>query len=87
MIFSPDTAGIALPVILFLALLLDAVVGEFGSLFRVLPHPVALLGGLTGWFDSRLNREKSQRPHTVCPRFGGGRVDDRSGGRDRLGPP
>jgi adenosylcobinamide-phosphate synthase len=57
MIFSPDTAGIALPVILFLALLLDAVVGEFGSLFRVLPHPVALLGGLTGWFDSRLNRE------------------------------
>lgn len=57
MLWSPETAGVALPIILFLALLLDAIVGEFGPLFRVLPHPVALAGGLIGWFDRRLNRE------------------------------
>lgn len=56
MLWSPETAGFAPPVILFLALLLDAVVGEFGPLFRVLPHPVALIGSLIGWFDRRLNR-------------------------------
>jgi adenosylcobinamide-phosphate synthase len=61
MLFGLESAGIAPPVILFLALLLDAVVGEFGPLFRVLPHPVTLIGGLTGWFDRRLNRE--QRSH------------------------
>jgi adenosylcobinamide-phosphate synthase len=61
MLFGPESASILTPVILFLALLLDAVVGEFGPLFRVLPHPVTLIGGLTGWFDRRLNRE--QRSH------------------------
>ena len=56
MLFGPEIAAFSAPVILFLALLLDAVVGEFGPLFRVLPHPVSLIGGLTGWFDRRLNR-------------------------------
>ena len=66
MIFSLESAGLAPPVILFLALLLDAVVGEFGPLFRVIPHPVAILGGLTGWFDRRLNREnRSARTRLV----------------------
>jgi len=58
MLWSPETAGLAPPAILFLALLLDALVGEFGPLFRILPHPVALMGGLIGWFDRRLNREQ-----------------------------
>jgi adenosylcobinamide-phosphate synthase len=57
MLWSPESAGFAPPVILFLALLLDAMFGEFGPLFRMLPHPVALIGGLVGWFDRRLNRE------------------------------
>ena len=57
MLWSPETAGFAPPIILFLALLLDAVFGEFGPLFRVLPHPVALIGSLIGWFDRRLNRD------------------------------
>lgn len=58
MIFSLDSAGISPPVILFLALALDAVFGEFGPVFRILPHPVAIIGSLTGWFDRRLNRER-----------------------------
>jgi adenosylcobinamide-phosphate synthase len=57
MLWSPESAGFAPPVILFLALLLDAMFGEFGPLFRMLPHPVALIGGLVGWFDRRLNRQ------------------------------
>ena len=62
MLWSPETAGLAPPAILFLALMLDALVGEFGPLFRILPHPVALMGGLIGWFDRRLNREQ---PYSV----------------------
>ena len=58
MLFGSEIAAWSAPVILFLALLLDAVVGEFGPLFRVLPHPVAMIGGLTGWFDRRLNRAR-----------------------------
>lgn len=58
MLFSLDSAGVSPPVILFLALALDAVFGEFGPVFRVLPHPVAMIGGLAGWFDRRLNRER-----------------------------
>jgi len=58
MLFNPDSAGVSPPVILFLALALDAAFGEFGPAFRVLPHPVAMIGGLTGWFDRRLNRER-----------------------------
>jgi adenosylcobinamide-phosphate synthase len=57
MLLAPDSVLLAPPVILLAALLLDAIFGEFGPLFRVLPHPVALIGGLTGWFDRRLNRE------------------------------
>ena len=58
MFLDLEIVGIASPVILFMALLLDAVFGEFGPLFRLLPHPVAMIGGLTGWFDRRLNRER-----------------------------
>lgn len=50
--------GLAPPMILIAAFLLDALVGEFGPLFRVVPHPVVLIGRLTGWLDRRLNRER-----------------------------
>jgi len=46
------------PVVLLAALLIDAIVGEFGPLFRLLPHPVAMVGGAVGWLDARLNRER-----------------------------
>jgi adenosylcobinamide-phosphate synthase len=58
MLFAPESVLLSPLVILLAALLIDAVFGEFGPLFRVLPHPVALVGGLTGWCDRRLNRER-----------------------------
>lgn len=51
-----------LPVLLLVALLLDAALGDPRWLFRVVPHPVALFGALVGWFDRRLNRpQRSER--------------------------
>jgi adenosylcobinamide-phosphate synthase len=38
------------------ALLLDALVGDPRWLWRLLPHPVVLVGKLVGWLDRRLNR-------------------------------
>jgi len=58
MFLNPEIAGLSIAAILFAALVIDAVFGEFGPLFRVIPHPVAVIGGLIGWFDSRLNREQ-----------------------------
>ena len=58
MFLNPEIAGLSIAAILFAALVLDAVFGEFGPLFRVIPHPVAVVGGLVGWFDRRLNREQ-----------------------------
>ena len=43
-------------VLLLLALVLDAAVGGMGPVFKVLPHPVALLGRLIGWLEAKLNR-------------------------------
>jgi adenosylcobinamide-phosphate synthase len=42
--------------ILLLALVLDGYLGEMGVLFRLLPHPVVLLGRAVSVFDRRLNR-------------------------------
>ncbi|MDA0787441.1 MAG: cobalamin biosynthesis protein, partial [Proteobacteria bacterium] len=58
MFLNPEIAGLSIAAILFAALVMDAVFGEFGPLFRVIPHPVALIGGLVGWLDRRLNREQ-----------------------------
>ncbi|RZV98490.1 MAG: hypothetical protein EX266_17390, partial [Rhodobacteraceae bacterium] len=51
-------SGLLPPLVLLAALLIDAIVGEFGPLFRVLPHPVAMIGAVTDWLDRRLNRER-----------------------------
>ncbi|HTH15977.1 MAG TPA: adenosylcobinamide-phosphate synthase CbiB [Magnetospirillum sp.] len=48
---SPDAL-----LMLFMALAVDAVFGEMGPLFRVLPHPVVLIGRLIGRLDKRLNK-------------------------------
>jgi adenosylcobinamide-phosphate synthase len=46
------------PLLLLLAaLLLDAALGDPPILYRYVPHPVALLGRLIGFFDRRLNRD------------------------------
>ncbi|MGB0570892.1 MAG: adenosylcobinamide-phosphate synthase CbiB [Alphaproteobacteria bacterium] len=58
MFLNPEIAGLSIAAILFAALVIDAVFGEFGPIFRVIPHPVAVVGRLVGWFDRRLNREQ-----------------------------
>ena len=42
--------------ILPVALVLDAVLGDPDRLWRRIPHPVVLMGRLIGWLDRRLNR-------------------------------
>ena len=45
-------------VLLLIALAVEAVVGEARFLFRAVPHPVRLIGLLTGFLDLKLNREQ-----------------------------
>ena len=51
----PDTLPTAL--ILALALLLDALIGDPRWLYKILPHPVVLIGKPIGFLDKRLNRD------------------------------
>ncbi len=44
-------------ILLILALILDAAVGAMGPIFRILPHPVVLIGKIIDWFDRKLNRD------------------------------
>jgi len=45
------------PLVLLLgAMLIDAYLGEFGPVFRILPHPVVVMGHAIGEADGRLNR-------------------------------
>ncbi len=37
-------------------MILDALFGDMRWLFRAIPHPVAIIGGLASFFDKRLNR-------------------------------
>lgn len=46
------------PVILFFALIADALLGDPPMLWRFLPHPVVLIGRLTGWLERKLNRDR-----------------------------
>src|SRR5260221_13337054 len=59
MLFAHPQDGLALAplLILFAAVLLDAVVGDMKLLFDHMPHPVELVGRAIAWFDHRLNRE------------------------------
>ena len=43
-------------IVIALALILDAVVGDMRWLFRAIPHPVVLIGRLIGFLDNKLNR-------------------------------
>lgn len=44
-------------VLLLAALALDAYIGDPPLLYRLIPHPVALMGRLIGWCDGKLNRD------------------------------
>ncbi len=63
---EPDLADFLIPAsgfsgplftILVLALVLDAVFGDFPWLFSRIPHPVVWVGNLVSWFETRLNRK------------------------------
>ena len=51
----PDSLPTAL--ILALALLLDALIGDPRWLYKIVPHPVVLIGKPIGFLDKRLNRD------------------------------
>lgn len=53
-----DSHNFDLLALLLAALLLDAIVGEAGPLFRHVPHPVALIGRLIAFLERKLNREQ-----------------------------
>ncbi|MBM3572764.1 MAG: cobalamin biosynthesis protein CobD, partial [Alphaproteobacteria bacterium] len=48
--------GIDPLLLLLVALAIDAYVGEMAIVFRIVPHPVVLIGRAIAWFDRRLNR-------------------------------
>ena len=54
--------------LLFMAIALDAALGEMGPLFRLLPHPVVLIGHWIGLLDRKLNRP--ERPSANRKRRG-----------------
>ncbi len=56
-------------VILLIAMILDAAIGEAGGLFRRVPHPVQVIGNLIGVLDNRLNRETRSRADRTARGF------------------
>jgi adenosylcobinamide-phosphate synthase len=56
--FTPDRYQL-----LFLALLLDALVGDLGWLFRFIPHPIVVLGRLIEFLEKKLNRDRRSDKH------------------------
>ena len=59
---SALSAGPGPLVLLLFALALDAYIGDPPLLYRLIPHPVTLMGRLVAGFERRLNRrERSDR--------------------------
>ncbi|MHC8507792.1 MAG: adenosylcobinamide-phosphate synthase CbiB [Rhodospirillales bacterium] len=50
--------GLDAAVLLSAALALEALLGEARWLFKIIPHPIAVMGAAAGWLDRRLNRER-----------------------------
>jgi len=47
--------------ILFLALIIDAIIGDPAWLWRKLPHPVVWIGNVIFWLDERFNKSTDSR--------------------------
>ena len=61
-----DNGVLVVPALLLLALLVDSVVGDLRPVFRVVPHPVTVVGAAAGWLERRLNRaQRSTRARGV----------------------
>jgi len=57
-------------ILLLLAIVFDAYLGDMTLLFRRIKHPVVLIGDLVGWLDRHLNRERrSQTDRAVRGAF------------------
>jgi adenosylcobinamide-phosphate synthase len=52
-----DLAYLTQPGALFLAVIIDAAIGDPAGLYRHFPHPVVWIGGIIGWADRTCNRE------------------------------
>ena len=52
--------------VLSIAMVLDAFVGEPRALWDRVPHPAVLMGRVVGWFDRRLNVGDARRVKGVC---------------------
>ena len=57
MVLADAFASTHILALLLIALLVEAVVGGMPLFFRVVPHPVKIIGALIGDLDRRLNRE------------------------------
>ena len=51
------TGGFDPLVLLLMALLVEAYIGEAKRLFKVVRHPVVIIGNVTAFFERKLNRE------------------------------
>ena len=52
-----DVHGFDPMVLLMMAMVMDAYIGEARLLFKVIPHPIVVIGRLITWLDRKLNRE------------------------------
>ena len=56
--FGLGGGGLDPLILLLIALALEAAIGEARFLFKVVPHPVRLIGLLVGFLERKLNREQ-----------------------------
>lgn len=55
-LFTSNSAFFTPPLIILLALIIDALVGEPKWFYRIIPHPVVLLGNLTAMLEKNTNK-------------------------------
>lgn len=55
--FAVPAFGLPTALLLTFALMLDWLLGEMNWFYRIIPHPVVVIGRLIGWLEKRLNRD------------------------------
>ncbi len=61
-----DIHGFDPLVLLVIALIIETAIGDARLLFKLIPHPVVLIGRLVGWLDRKLNRDgRSQMDRAI----------------------
>ncbi|TNE37404.1 MAG: cobalamin biosynthesis protein [Alphaproteobacteria bacterium] len=77
MFFNSSSAFFAPPLVILLALLIDALAGDPAWLYRLIPHPVVLIGNGIGYLEKNFNSDTvifkgGSRPATELERVGKG---------------